>query len=104
LPAKIVWKLEGAAPVLDEIKVNQFLNSLTRLNASRFSAETTIPKDKPMMNIRFHLAEGDKSLEIIKYNAKDKRYIVRRGNENVLYELDEYVGKNLLKKPSDFKK
>jgi len=102
LPSRTIWKADGQAQPLDETKVNQMLGALARLNGTAI-VDDPAPAGKPLATVRFRTLQGEQALEFLSLNASNRRYLVRRAGDPVVYELEEYQGKNLLKSYADLK-
>jgi len=102
LPTHMVWKVKGKGTVLNDPKVNRFLNAFTRLAANKI-ADGVIWDKKPMARVKVETVDKVYELEILTFLKKQQRYRVRRAGENVIYEISKYQGDNLLKTEADFK-
>ncbi len=101
LPARIIWKAEGRTEPLGDSKVNQFLNTFTRLTAAKIS-DLKDWTGKPLASVQVKTLDTKYVLEFLEFQKKDKQYLIRRSGESVIYEIPEYQGKNLLKELKDF--
>lgn len=101
LPAKISWKDQATGKVLPDPAVNQFLNAFTRLSASRIVDEAHSAA-QPLAVVTVGTLDREYTLEILRFLADSRQYLVRRQGEAMLYEIPEYQGKNLLKEAKDF--
>jgi uncharacterized protein DUF4340 len=102
LPIRMVWKANKSNTVLNDPKVNQLLNSFTRLAAQKILDDQKWTK-KSIAQIQVQTLEGIETLEILKNIEKEQKYIVRRAGETTLYEIGKYQGDNLLKTVADLK-
>jgi len=101
LPARAIWKAAGRTEPLGDPKVNQFLNTFTRLTAAQISNL----KDwtgKPLASVQVKTLAAKYVLEFLEFQKQDERYLIRRSGERIIYEIPEYQGNNLLKELKDF--
>lgn len=102
LPSKMVWKATGEKKPLQEAKVDQFLNTFTRLSASAIvDGSKPMPKH-PLGEITVKTKTGDYHLTFLSYDKHRQVYLVKGPSDQVLYELSDYQGKNLLKTLKEF--
>ncbi len=101
LPTRLVWKAVGQDAALKEPRVNQFLNAFTRLSASKISERTDWDQSS-LASVTIETPAQTYVLEILSHLQTEQSYLVRRAGENVLYEIAEYQGDNLLKDMKDF--
>ncbi|MEW6516450.1 MAG: DUF4340 domain-containing protein [candidate division FCPU426 bacterium] len=101
MTTRIVWKNQTDGKALPDPAVNQFLNAFTRLSAARI-ADNAPASGKPLAVVAVATADKEYALEVIRFLADTRQYLVQRKGEAVLYEIPEYQGKNLLKEAKDF--
>jgi hypothetical protein len=101
LPTRIIWKDQATGKALTDPAINQFLNAFTRLSGSRLADEAQAA-GQPMAVVLVGTMDREYRLEILRFLAETRQYLVRRQGETVLYEIPEYQGKNLLKEARDF--
>jgi hypothetical protein len=98
-PGHAVWRAQNEPKVLNDPKVNQWLNALARLNASRIVDDP--PAAKILAQILVKTGQREQGLEFLEKPGKGKTYWVRRPGETVVYEIPDYQGQNLLKDVKD---
>ncbi|MBN1595124.1 DUF4340 domain-containing protein [candidate division FCPU426 bacterium] len=97
LPVKMVWKEKQKGVVLNDPKVNQWLNNFTRLTAQKINDEA-VWRGAPLAQIRVETTPGKiQALEVLKWMPEEQRYQVRRAGEELVYEIGRYQGESLLK-------
>ncbi|MCK5242143.1 DUF4340 domain-containing protein [bacterium] len=102
LPARMVWKEKNSNTVLNDPKVNQLLNAFTRLAAHKI-LDTHEWQKKPIAQVKVQTLEGEKVLEILQFQEKEQKYLVRRADDTMIYEIGKYQGDNLLKTVEELK-
>lgn len=101
LPTRMVWKAMGQDAALKEPQVNQFLNAFARLVASKLSDRTDWDRSS-LASVTIETPAQTYVLELLTHQQTERSYLVRRAGENVLYEIAEYQGQQLLKDLKDF--
>ncbi len=102
LPSKMIWKTAGVKKPLNQAKVDQFLNTFTRLSASALmDGKRDLPK-RPLGELTVKTSSQIYRLSILSYDKKRQVYLVKGPSDQVLYEISDYQGKNLLKSLKEF--
>jgi hypothetical protein len=94
-----VWKAQNEPKALNDPKVNQLLGALAHLAAGRMV--DNLPATKVTAQIQVKTQQGEYTLEFLEAPAKAKYYWVRRSGEQLVYEIPDYQGQNLLKDAKD---
>lgn len=100
LPARTIWTAAGSTRPLNEGKLNPFLEVLAHLNATRI-LDGIQPPAAPLATVRFTAAAQEHTLEVLSYEAKAKKYRVRRPDLPAVFEIEEYQGRQILPELKD---
>lgn len=100
LPARTVWTASGSSRPLNESKVGPFLEVLADLTATRILDGVQVPPS-PLATLRFTAAAQEHTLEFLSYEAKTRKYRVRRPDLPAVFEIEEYQGRQVLPELKD---
>ena len=107
-PAQSKWEvvLNGSnapAPKVDDEKTDSWINSLTSLKASTWTADTdTLPSSAPEAKVTIVSAGKEYSVSIYKLaDAEDPRYICSSNTTPYLFYISKYVAERYVKHIDD---